>query len=168
MIVATQDVSVIDEAWSILRTIDDPEYPGVSIVDLGLVERVELVEATLEVDLIPTFSGCPALAMIASDVEQALGESVVGSARPGASTDHRFRVVVRWCQTPVWTTERLSAFAREQLAEAFTVAVHIRGSEPSCPRCGGALVEQSMFGPSRCRSVARCTRCGEPIETLRS
>lgn len=163
---STATIDLVSACWDALRRVDDPEYPGVSIVDLGLVERVELVNGVMEVDLIPTFSGCPALAMIAADVEQAISESVdrVGSSSP--QTAHRIRV--RWCRTPVWTTDRLSEYAKQELADQFTVAVQIGRKQPSCPRCDGELVEQSLFGPSRCRSIATCTTCGETVETMRS
>jgi len=152
---AATTVGLVEACWDALRQVDDPEYPGVSIVDLGLVERVELIDGAIEVDLIPTFSGCPALAMIAADVEKAVS-NVAATAR------------VRWCQTPLWTTDRMSTRARRALADEFTVAVQIGQRRPVCPRCSGELVEQSLFGPSRCRSIATCTSCGEIVETMRS
>ena len=70
----TQQV-VADAVLAALRSVDDPEYPGVSIVELGLVEAVRVMDdgRRLEIDLIPTFSGCPALGFIADDVRAALG-----------------------------------------------------------------------------------------------
>ena len=36
-------------------------------------------------------------------------------------------------------------------------------------QCGhAALAEQSPFGPSPCRSIHRCSACGEPVEVVRS
>lgn len=137
--------------------VDDPEYPGVSIVDLGLFESVEIEDGFVRVGLIPTFSGCPALAMIAEDVRAQV------DSLPGVS-----QVEVNWLNRPVWTVERMSAHARTHIATEFTVAVRVPGKSPSCPRCAGELVEQSMFGPSRCRSVSRCSHCGETVEVMRS
>ncbi len=71
-----------------LATVDDPEYPGVSIVDLGLVERVEVSGRSVEVDLVPTFSGCPALEMIATDVAATVGALDERRRRPGALRAH--------------------------------------------------------------------------------
>ena len=45
--------------WRALQDVDDPEYPGVSIVDLGLVEDVRVDGRRVEVDLVPTYSGMP-------------------------------------------------------------------------------------------------------------
>ena len=140
-----------------LRQVDDPEYPGVSIVDLGLVEDVRVDGGRVEVDLIPTFSGCPALAMIAADVRSALGR-----------LDGVDDVEVRFVPSPVWTPERITPAARRAIAEQFTVAVATIGRPTACPRCHEtALVEESMFGPVRCRSIHRCRACGERIEVIR-
>lgn len=58
--------ATVEDVSRALAQVHDPEYPGVSIVDLGLLEGVRVDDAGhAEVDLIPTFSGCPALHMIA-------------------------------------------------------------------------------------------------------
>lgn len=138
-------------------SVDDPEYPGVSIVDLGLLESIDIDGDSARIGLIPTFSGCPALKIIAEDVRNAV-LSVEGIAD----------VEVSWLRAPVWTVERMSAGTRKQLATEFTVAVRIGTRAPACPLCGADTVEQSMFGPSRCRSVNRCSSCGETVEVMRS
>ena len=141
-----------------VASIDDPEYPGVSIVDLGLLEAIEIDDhGAVAVGLVPTFSGCPALAVIAADVSKAV-EAVDGVASAS----------VTWLTSPAWTVERISHDARQQLASEFTVAVEIGRRAPECPRCGAPTVEQSLFGPSRCRSVHRCSSCHETVEVMRS
>lgn len=140
-----------------LASIDDPEYPGVSIVDLGLVERVDIDEnGRVHVGLIPTFSGCPALAVIADDVSDALMRvPTVSSAE------------VEWLSSPSWSVDRVSDRARSQLASDFTVAVELPSETAQCPRCGAPTTERSMFGPSRCRAVHTCDACSETIEVMR-
>ena len=141
-----------------VASVDDPEYPGVSIVDLGLLEAIEIDDSgAVAIGLVPTFSGCPALAVIANDVSQAV------DAVEGVRTTS-----VSWLTSPAWTVERISHDARQQLASEFTVAVEIGRRAPSCPRCGEPTVEQSLFGPSRCRSVHRCSSCHETVEVMRS
>ncbi|MGI9595356.1 MAG: iron-sulfur cluster assembly protein, partial [Acidimicrobiales bacterium] len=141
-----------------VATVDDPEYPGISIVDLGLLESLQIdPDGAVTVGLIPTFSGCPALAVIADDVLAAV------SAVPGVSVAE-----VVWLPEPAWSADRISHEARVGLADSFTVAVLI-GTEPArCPRCGGPTEEQSMFGPSRCRAVHRCPSCSETVEVVRA
>jgi ring-1,2-phenylacetyl-CoA epoxidase subunit PaaD len=139
-----------------IQSVDDPEYPGVSIVDLGLLEGVAVSDdGAVTVGLIPTFSGCPALAMIAGDVRAAVG-GVAGVRSVG----------VAWLRQPAWTTDRVSSAARAALASRFTVAVEL-GTGARCPRCNGELVELSAFGPSRCRAIRRCRPCSEIVEVLR-
>ena len=51
----------------------DPELPMVSIVDLGMVGDVAVSPDAIDVELLPTFIGCPALVLIAAAVTERLG-----------------------------------------------------------------------------------------------
>lgn len=140
-----------------VSSVDDPEYPGISIVDLGLLETIEVSpDGSAQIGLIPTFSGCPALAVIADDVVTA----VEGLANVPSCT-------VAWLSAPAWHADRISHEARSCLERKFTVAVQIGQRSTTCPLCASRTEEQSMFGPSRCRSVHTCTGCGETVEVLR-
>jgi len=144
-------------AHRILATVDDPEYPGISIVDLGLVEQVEVVDGRVVVGLIPTFAGCPALHMIAADVTTAL------DADPAIVSSE-----VQWLSEPVWSTDRLTATAQERLAASYTVVLRSKDGGLRCPVCGStAVADQSMVGPTRCRSIAWCDDCRNPVEVMR-
>lgn len=140
-----------------ISSVDDPEYPGISIVDLGLLESVDVDDdANVRVGLIPTFSGCPALAVIATDVQAAVDAlDVVQSC------------TVEWLASPAWHTDRISHEARACLEKKYTIAIQLGQRSPTCPRCASKTEEQSMFGPSRCRSVHVCTGCGETVEVVR-
>ncbi len=150
--------ATVDDIRRAVAQVHDPEYPGVSIVDLGLLEAVRVDEAGhAEVDLIPTFSGCPALHMIAGDVE------VAAAAVPGVA-----EVTVTWLTEGVWSPDRLTASARTTLAQDFTVVLRRRDGTLLCPVCGSvAVVDTSGFGPTRCRSLAWCPDCRNPVEVLR-
>lgn len=151
-------VDLASEVRAAISSVDDPEYPGLSIVDLGLLESFDInPDGVVDVGLIPTFSGCPALAMIAQDVVDAV-EKVEGVSRASVS----------WLRSPTWSAERLTQYAQETLADEFTVAVQIGKQAPTCPLCGSPTTELSMFGPSRCRSVSRCKNCSETVEVLRA
>jgi ring-1,2-phenylacetyl-CoA epoxidase subunit PaaD len=139
-----------------VATVDDPELPGVSIVELGLLEELSVdADGAVSIGLIPTFSGCPALSVIAERVEAA------AAAVDGVSAVH-----VAFLTAPAWSVERITGAARERLATGLTIAVE-RDGRASCPRCGTETVERSMFGPTRCRAVHRCPGCGEAIEVMR-
>lgn len=148
-----RDTDVIEA----LRAVDDPEYPGVSVVDMGMISAVELVDGRVAIDLMTTFSGCPALEVISAEIAGTVGalDGVTG-VEVRRSTDD-------------WDTSRLSEHARAVMARDFTVAVAMPGKPSECPRCGtAALVEQSPFGPARCRAVHRCGACSEVVEVLRA
>ena len=145
------------EVIEALRAVDDPEYPGVSVVDMGMIGGVEVTGGRAAVELITTFSGCPALDIIAADIAAAVG------ALKGVAA-----VEVRPSAEP-WDTSRLSDQARTVMASEFSVSVALPGKPTECPRCRAAsLVEQSPFGPARCRAVHRCTSCHEIVEVLRA
>ncbi len=153
----TVDNTLRDRAVAAVATVDDPEIPGVSIVDLGLLETVTTTEdGTVAIGLIPTFSGCPALAMIAADVEAAV------TLLPEVG-----EVTVEWLRSPVWTIERVTDDARRTMATNLTLAVRVDSGPTPCPRCDSPTVEKSEFGPSRCRAVHRCDSCLEVIEVMR-
>lgn len=143
-----------------VASVNDPEYPDVSIVDLGLLVDAEVDAATRSaaIDLVPTFTGCPALSMIAGDVEAAV-----------LAVDGIDHVTVRWRRDVVWDTDRMSFAARRRLATDYTVTLRRKDGTLRCPVCGSdAVADQSMAGPSRCRSVAWCPTCRNPIEVMRA
>lgn len=162
--VAASDLSIEFAVRAAVAAVNDPEYPDVSIVDLGLLEslRVEFAAESddgvvAHVGLIPTFSGCPALNMIADDVRRSV-EAV-------PSID---RCVVSWLAGPVWDSSRLTAPAQSRLADEYTVVLRRKDGSLLCPVCGSdAVVDQAMAGPTRCRSVAWCPSCRNPVEVMR-
>ncbi len=142
---------------AVLATVDDPEYPGLSIVDLGLVESFDVADGHVTVGLIPTFSGCPALQMIADDVVSAF-----------ESRSDVTGCTVEWLAGPVWGTDRLSGQGRARLASDYTVVLRRKDGTLRCPVCGSDTVtDQSMAGPTRCRSIAWCNECRNPVEVMR-
>lgn len=144
-----------------VRAVPDPELAGVGIGDLGLVHEVWVDDVTgaVDVELIPTFLGCPALGVIERDVHDAAG-AVAGT---GA-------VAVRFLTAPAWTPARISERGRSQLAE-LGIAVETgrtRLVSVSCPVCGAARLRPvSEVGPTACRSVAWCDACRNPVEVVR-
>ena len=141
-----------------VASVNDPEYPDVSIVDLGLVESLTVDDGVAHVGLIPTFGGCPALTMIADDVRAAV-ETVDGVRRGD----------VTWLPGPVWTTARMTHDATRRLADEYTVVLRGRDGSLRCPVCGSHEVDdQAIVGPTRCRSVAWCASCRNAVEVMRS
>ncbi len=140
-----------------LSRVKDPEIPVCSITDLGLVERIHVTDAAVDVTLLPTFVGCPALDAIRSDAERAVRDVAGGAA-----------VRVSYAFDPPWTTDRVTEAGREAL-RSFGIAP---ASGPPvvqlsvrCPHCGSLATRiESDFGPTPCRSVRYCTACRNPFE----
>jgi ring-1,2-phenylacetyl-CoA epoxidase subunit PaaD len=144
----------VEAVRALLATVHDPEIPTISIVDLGLVHDVRVADDRVAVELLPTFVACPALAVIRSTVEDALGAL-------GRRVDVSFTFAVPW------TTERLTDAGRMALRRA-GIAPPAEPSAVRCPYCESASVAMdSAFGPALCRSLFYCRSCRQPFEAFK-
>lgn len=151
-----------DEIRTVLATVDDPELPTVSVLDLGMVHDVIINENKISITMIPTFAGCPALDFIEINVKKAV-EAVdwVDDCQVHFSFQHQ------------WSTDAITAKGKEQLkkhgispppenylpGEAWTVA---------CPFCGSDFTSmENVFGPTACRSILYCKSCRNPFEAMK-
>lgn len=89
--------------WEAIRTVEDPELP-VSLVDLGLIYRVDVEDGHADVDVTLTYSGCPARDLITADVEEA-ARSVEGVRD----------VSVDVVYSPAWSHDRITSRGRADL-----------------------------------------------------
>jgi ring-1,2-phenylacetyl-CoA epoxidase subunit PaaD len=157
--------TVEDRVREALAGVMDPEIPACSIVDLGMVDRVAVSEGAVEVDLLPTFLGCPAKDIIGEDVVGALEE--LGGTR---------EVRVRFLQHPAWTTDRITEGGKAAL-RAYGIAPHwdrpagptavplLTTSGVPCPYCGSTeTIQESSWGPTPCRAGHYCRACRNPFE----
>jgi ring-1,2-phenylacetyl-CoA epoxidase subunit PaaD len=138
----------------LLATVHDPEIPTVSIVDLGIVERVGVTAGAIEIELLPTFVGCPALEVIRASVIDALAPLGLET-----SVDFTWRVP--------WTSDRISDRGRARLA-ASGFAPPAAPDDVRCPYCQSLRVAMdSVFGPTQCRSLFYCRDCRQPFEAFK-
>ena len=93
--------TLIDRVRDALRDVIDPEA-GINIVELGLVYRIELRAAALEVDLTMTSPTCPMGEMIEDDARQAIAAVL--------PADMTLALAIVW--EPPWSPERMSEKAR--------------------------------------------------------
>ncbi len=143
----------LDEVWSWLGQVPDPEIPVISLVDLGIIRNVAWKEDVLEVTVTPTYSGCPATSIINFEIESALRERGV----PDLELKRQI--------APPWTTDWMSEAGREKLREYGIAPPQPAGGPQECPRCGSADVEKiSQFGSTPCKAQWRCRSCLEPFD----
>lgn len=91
--------------WQALEEVEDPEYP-VSVVDMGLIYRIGLVEGVAQVDLSFTSMGCPCMDYIIDDVRQRLLQE---------PTVQQVAYQIVW--DPPWTRQRLTEKGKEKLKQ---------------------------------------------------
>lgn len=146
-----------EAVWDILRSVADPELP-ITITDLGLVHDVCVHGGRVEVRLIPTWTACPALAVIRHRVREAL------RALAGAGD-----VSVEYTYDHLWTLERMTPQGRARLREYGLSVPACRFAEPpECPYCGSRNVAvESLFGPTLCRATYLCRNCRNPFERFK-
>lgn len=150
--------------WHILEDIKDPEIPVLSIVDLGIVRAVnDQGDDGVEVVITPTYSGCPAMDMIAGQIKDTLNDN--------GFSKHQIKSVL----SPAWTTDWLTENGRKKLL-AYGIAppeksttnkqVLFGGQKKiACPQCGSNNSEQiSEFGSTACKALYRCLDCREPFD----
>ena len=149
------------QARAALADVCDPEIPVLTIADLGVLRDVRLAGGQIEVDITPTYSGCPAMTTITLDIELAL-------ARAGFDA-----VKVRTVLSPAWTTDWMSQAGRAKL-RAYGIAPPAGRSgrralfgqdKVACPRCASLETERlSEFGSTSCKALWRCRACREPFD----
>jgi ring-1,2-phenylacetyl-CoA epoxidase subunit PaaD len=166
----------------------DPEIRVVTIAELGILRGLAVDGGRVTVTITPTYSGCPAMDVIRSDIRQALRDVGFG--------DIEIVTVLR----PAWSTDMISASGLERLAAAgiappgpaappgevgstgSTGQVGQVGSNGStgstgpvaltlsvrCPQCGSPDTEElSRFGSTACKALWRCRACAEPFDRLK-
>ena len=169
--------------WDVLETVPDPEVPVLSVVDLGVVRGVSvessptdassdcfvprndddaIFDATVTIHITPTYSGCPAMDMIAMGIRMALLEAGY----------KQINIVQQL--SPAWTTDWMSEAGKQKL-KAYGIAPPLSnqivdelfGKEQpiQCPQCNSVHTELvSQFGSTSCKALYRCLDCKEPFD----
>jgi ring-1,2-phenylacetyl-CoA epoxidase subunit PaaD len=142
--------------WNLLKEIPDPEIPVISITDLGVLRDVTFENEKVVVTITPTYSGCPAMKAIESEILSVLKEN-------------GFEAEVKTVYSPVWTTDWMSEETKEKLRE-YGISPPLRNPKSeirniSCPRCNSSNSELiSQFGSTACKALYRCMDCKEPFD----
>jgi ring-1,2-phenylacetyl-CoA epoxidase subunit PaaD len=145
----------------LLDEVYDPELPGLTIADLGVLRGVSTDNGQVAITLTPTYSGCPATQVIEMQVRDVL-------LRAGLQD---FRIDTELA--PAWSSEWITERGRAKLRElGIAPPVGRRGDasdycdpEVECPRCGASNTEKiSEFGSTACKAHYRCRACLEPFD----
>jgi ring-1,2-phenylacetyl-CoA epoxidase subunit PaaD len=155
-----------EQVYKWLEEVTDPEVPVLTILDLGIVRDVVVSEnmdaPAVTIVITPTYSGCPAMDVIAMSIRMALAGRVGGSLN------------IEMQLSPAWTTDWMTEEGKRKL-KAYGIAPPIRKSSEikelfeedmmECPRCGSTdTTLVSRFGPTSCKSLYKCDSCKEPFE----
>jgi ring-1,2-phenylacetyl-CoA epoxidase subunit PaaD len=159
------------ELLEVAGSVPDPELPVLTLQELGVLRAVHVRGAdSVEVELTPTYTGCPAIEAMSLDIERVLHEHGVRE------------VTVRTVLAPAWSTDDISDEGRRKLRE-FGIAPPRTASGPvalqlgptrtvavemdpvRCPHCGSADTELlSRFSSTACKALRRCLACREPFD----
>lgn len=150
--------------WNYLEEIKDPEIPVLSIVDLGIVRDVAIDDQSVVVTITPTYTGCPAMDMIAISIKMEL------LARGFDNVQVKFVI------SPAWTTDWMTEKGKQQLKEYGIAPPNPRqktlhdklfapGETVPCPHCESEHTHRiSEFGSTACKALYQCDDCKEPFD----
>lgn len=147
-----------------LEEIADPEIPVLNIVELGIVRHARLDTESVQVEITPTYSGCPAMHVIRNAIFSTLKERGFEN------------VSVKTVYSPPWTTDWLSEDTKRKLKE-YGIAPPEKGGKlnwmpfsngnkkVTCPFCDSPQTHlTSEFGATACKSLYFCNNCQQPFE----
>ena len=154
----------LDNIYAILAEAPDPEIPVLSVLDLGIVRDVHLdSDNALEIIITPTYSGCPAMDVIAVNIRAVLQAQGYQNVKITTVLD------------PAWTTDWITEEGRSKLL-AYGIAPPMQSSidknalffeekHVPCPRCSSTHTEMiSQFGSTACKALYKCLDCLEPFD----
>lgn len=154
-----------NDIYSWLEEVKDPEIPVLSLVDLGVITNVQVQGSDVEIEMTPTFVGCPALDMMKNDITEVLKKNGVQN------------VLIDVSFKRPWTSDSISDKGKAALkkfglapppsAQNLFTDIDILEHVP-CPRCSGTDTElRNPFGPTLCRSIHYCNTCKEAFEQFK-
>lgn len=168
MVTSAQDVSR-DTVARAVAGVPDPEIPVLTIEDLGILRAISVDEGRrlVEATITPTYSGCPAMAVIEDGIRHAA---------------HRlgYHAEVTTSLSPAWTTDWMTEAGRTKLREfgiappergarGGAVSVTLQRRRVECPQCGSDDTEElAHFGSTACKALRRCRSCGEPFDEFKA
>jgi len=158
------DTISVKKIWELLETVSDPEIPVLTVTDLGIIRDVKLHGDEVEIIITPTYTGCPAMDMIAMNIKLALIEQGYQNIK------------ITSVLSPAWTTDWMTANGKEKL-KAYGIAppnpkqqvcnqeLFAAAEGVQCPHCNSYHTHRiSEFGSTACKALYQCMDCKEPFD----
>lgn len=146
---------------NILQSVYDPEIPVLSVVDMGIIRKLSRSADEVVVHITPTYTGCPAMDVISTQIRMAL----LAAGFPSVKIVQEL--------SPAWTTDWISEEGKQKL-KAYGIAppigkaidsVWLEDLHPLCPQCNSTNTELvSQFGSTACKALFKCLDCKEPFD----
>lgn len=157
---------MIDKLFEIVNNVKDPEIPTISVVELGVVRNIEMINEEIYVTITPTYSGCPALDVMRRDIETELNKNGF----------EKVKVVTQL--SPAWTTDWLTDEAKLKLIQSKIAPPIMKSNEYSsllnvlddsppveCPYCNSMNTRLiAEFGTTACKALYSCNACFQPFD----
>ena len=145
----------------VLKMVKDPEIPVLTIEDMGIVRQIEFEEEGVQISIMPTYSGCPAMDVIAEDINSML-------------VLHGYKnIEVKIVLSPAWSSDFISENGKKCLLEYGIAPPAAAGSKGAmigidpvaCPQCKSTNTKVvSEFGSTACKALYKCVDCLEPFD----
>lgn len=146
----------------VLNEVADPEIPVLTVLDLGVIREAVMLDEKVVIKLTPTYSGCPAMDVIADDLKVAFDK-------------HGLTAEVELILSPAWTTDWISENGRRKM-EQYGIAAPLEETADKEALLGGRRIVRctnchstntrmvSQFGSTACKALFQCDDCGEPFD----
>ena len=164
MVLKNNIAASVDKVKNILTEVMDPEVPVLSVIDLGIVRDVKFNDDELEIIITPTYSGCPAMDVIAQNIRMTL-----------FSFGYK-NIKITQTLSPAWTTDWMSEEGKQKLKE-YGIAppnpkqqvcdqqLFASAEAVQCPHCNSHHTHRiSEFGSTACKALYQCDDCKEPFD----
>ncbi len=162
---STDSMYTSEDIRRFLAEVTDPEIPVLNVVEMGIVRKIEFNNDNLIIKITPTYSGCPAMSTIESEIHKKLHEKGIS----------KFQVLTDY--TEAWTTDWMTDEAKEKLKDYGIAPPEKTGGSDNilrnldtikiilCPYCDSLDTKlQSEFGSTACKAQYFCNECEEPFE----
>jgi ring-1,2-phenylacetyl-CoA epoxidase subunit PaaD len=162
----TTEKTIQKDIGKLLEEVTDPEIPVLSVVDMGIVRDILLNEEddSIEIIITPTYSGCPAMDVIAMSIKMQLLSHGYKNAK------------VTQTLSPAWTTDWMTEEGKRKLKEygiappnpkqqVCSEKLFAADEAVQCPHCNSHHTHRvSEFGSTPCKALYACDDCKEPFD----